>query len=261
MEESTLRSAADALLEAYDARIPIGPLRGSVPAFDVAAAYRVQQFQAAVWHERGRRLIGHKIGLTSRAMQEQLGVDSPDYGLLYADMVEDEHAPIDMARYLQPRIEPEIAVVLGRRLKGPGLTVEDCRRAVEAFVPSLEIIDSRIRDWDITLADTVADNASSGGLVLGVPATSGITDVRWVGCTLLRNGRVAATGTGAAVMDDPMRAVAWLANTVGAHGVELEEGQVILTGSCTVSIPVAPGDCFTANLGALGTVSAVFAGT
>lgn len=259
VDSQVLEDCATQLLEAYASREPIEPLRLQVGGLSMDDAYRIQLLQTDHWASQGRRLVGHKVGLTSKVMQQQLGVSEPDFGHVYADMLLDEHVAIEPSRFLQPRIEPEIAVTLGTSLRGPGVTVADVRAAMSGVAPCLEIIDSRIRDWDISLEDTVADNASSGGVVLGRGSIGADTDLRWIGCTLLRNGLVEGTGTGAAVLDDPLRAVAWLANTVGAYGVALEEGQVVLPGSCTASVSVQPGDTFTANFGALGTVTVVFA--
>ena len=192
-------------------------------------------------------------------MQRQLGVDQPDYGHLLDRMFWPEYEPIPIGRFLQPRVEPEMAFVLARPLRGPGVTVADAIAAVDFVLPALELIDSRIRDWKIGLADTIADNASSGGVVLGSsPVPLGAADLRLAGCTLHKNGELAGTGAGGAVLGSPLTSLVWLANTVGARGVALEAGQVILPGSVTAAIPVGAGDTVTATFAGLGSVTARF---
>ncbi len=257
----TLRSkAAAALLDAYDTKVAIPPLVQTYPGMTTEDSYAVQQLQIERRLSEGRTIKGHKVGLTSAAMQRQLGVDQPDYGHLLDDMFFLEHVPIPSSIYLQPKIEPEVAFVLKRRLSGPGVTVPEAISAVDYVLPALEIIDSRIENWKIGIVDTIADNASSGGLVLGSrPTRLEDVDLRLVGCTLLRNGRVVATGAGGAVLGSPINSLVWLANTVGALGVTLEAGHVILPGSVTAAQPVAPGDTYAAAFAGLGTVTARFA--
>ena len=257
----TLRSkAAAALLDAYDTKVAIPPLVQTYPGMTTEDSYAVQQLQIERRLSEGRTIKGHKVGLTSAAMQRQLGVDQPDYGHLLDDMFLLEHAPIPSSIYLQPKIEPEVAFVLKRRLSGPGGTVPEAISAVDYVLPALEIIDSRIENWKIGIVDTIADNASSGGLVLGSrPTRLEDVDLRLVGCTLLRNGQVVATGAGGAVLGSPLNSLVWLANTVGALGVTLEAGHVILPGSVTAAQPVAPGDTYAAAFAGLGTVTARFA--
>ena len=168
---------------------------------------------------------GHKVGLTSAAMQRLLGVTEPDYGHLLDDFFHLEHMPIPIDLFVQPRIEPEVAFVLKKPLKGPGVTVHEALRAVDFVLPALEIVDSRIRDWKIGLFDTIADNASSGAVVLGsTPTDVGAVDLRLAGATFHRNGEVVGTGAGGAVLGSPLNSLVWLANTVGARGVTLEKG-------------------------------------
>jgi 2-keto-4-pentenoate hydratase len=192
-------------------------------------------------------------------MQRQLGVDQPDYGHLLDGMFWLENEPIPAARFLQPRVEPEIAFVLAGELRGPGVTVADAIGAVGFVLPALELIDSRIRDWRISLLDTIADNASSAGVILGSsPVPLAGADLRLAGCNLHKNGQLAGTGAGGAVLGSPLTALVWLANTVGERGVVLEPGQVILPGSVTAAIPVGPGDTVTATFAGLGSVTARF---
>ena len=258
MNESARGEAADALLSAYESE-PIPPLTSTYPDMTLEDAYAIQLSQVERRVKGGRVVKGHKVGLTSAAMQKMLGVDQPDYGHLFDDMFWPEYTPVPPTRFLQPRVEPEIAFVLKEDLRGPGVTIADAIRAVDFVLPSLELIDSRIRDWKIGLFDTIADNASSGAVVLGGhPSPLGHVDLRLVGCNLVKNGELVATGAGGAVLGSPLLALAWLANTVGARGVSLEAGHVVLPGSCTAAVSVAPGDTVTATFGGLGTVTAVF---
>jgi 2-keto-4-pentenoate hydratase len=225
----------------------------------IADAYWIQREQVRGWLEAGDAVRGHKIGLVSEPMQRQMGVHEPDYGHLTASMFHREHAPI-RAPFIQPLIEPEIAFVIGSRLRGPGVTSDDVERAVAYGLLALEIVDSRIQDWRVTIVDTIADNASSGGVILGDsrfhPADC---DLRSIGCTLLRNGVPVETGTGAAVLGMPLNAVAWLANSIGALGTALEPGDLVLSGSMTRAVPIASGDTITADLTGIGAVTAVLA--
>lgn len=257
--DAIIESAVEQLLGAYASGRPIAPLSAAHPQLGVDDAYAIQLGQAAHWSAQGRRVRGHKVGLTSVAMQRQLGVDEPDYGHLYADMFHLDSTPIDASAFIAPRVEPEFAFILSRPLSGPGLTAADAIRAVEAVVGSIEIIDSRIADWRIGLVDTIADNASSGGVVLGSrPLRLEAIDLVTAGCTLVKNGQVAGTGAGGAVLGSPLNALVWLANRLGELGVVLEEGAVVLPGSVCAAVPVAAGDTVTADFGPLGTVTARF---
>jgi len=250
---------AEILLGAYSSRQPVEPLTEKYEGLTLSDSYEIQLLQVRRWLAAGAQLKGHKVGLTSAAMQRQLGVGQPDYGHLLDDMFWLEHEPIPVSRFLQPRIEPEIAFVLARPLRGPGVTVAEAIASVGFVLPALELIDSRIRDWKIGLLDTIADNASSGGVVLGSnPASLGAVDLRLCGCNLHRNGTLAGTGAGGAVLGSPLTALVWLANTLGARDVALEPGQVILPGSVTASVPVGAGDSVTATFAGLGSVTARF---
>jgi 2-keto-4-pentenoate hydratase len=260
VDASRVQEAAAVLARAYATREPIEPLIKTFPEASVEDAYRIQQEQVRHWTASGDAVRGHKVGLASAAMQRQMGVDQPDYGHLTGSMFHLEHQPIPTSAFLQPRIEPEIAFVLGSALRGPGVTVADAVRAVDFVLPSLEIVDSRIQDWKITLFDTIADNASSGGVVLGSsPTALRDADLRLAGCVLYQNGSVAATGAGGAVLGSPLNSLVWLANTVGPLGVTLEPGHVVLPGSMTRAIPVSPGDTVVATIAGIGSVTAVFA--
>jgi 2-keto-4-pentenoate hydratase len=262
MDPASVAKAAALLLEAYRTGAPIKPLTQIFPDMGVVDAYAIQRAQVDGWVGEGARIKGHKVGLTSAAMQRQLGVDQPDYGHLLDTMFFADGAPIDTSRFLQPRIEPEIGFVLRAPLRGPGVTAAEAIAAVDFVVPALEIIDSRIEDWKITLADTIADNASSGGVVLGSrPTALSGPDLALTGCLLHRNGRLEQTGAGGAVLGSPLNALIWLANTLGELGISLEPGHVVLPGSVTAAIPVSPGDVITATFAGLGTVTAAFAST
>ncbi len=259
MSPSAIDAAAARLLEAYETRVPIQPLTEEFGNLDIEDAYEIQREQIEFFVRAGGILRGHKVGLTSAVMQRQLKVDRPDFGSLLDAMFYPEYMPIVAGTFLQPRVEPEIAFVLKSDIVGPGINVAQVLAAVECVLPSLEIIDSRIRDWKITIVDTIADNASSGGVVLGSKRTDiSDLDLRLVGCTLRKQGEVVATGAGGAVLGTPVAALVWLANTLGRKGISLKAGQVILPGSVTASIPVIAGDTVTANFGNLGTVSATF---
>ena len=260
MDSSLKAKAAKELLAAYSTRQPIAPLTETYPDIVFGDAYEIQKLQIEERLAEGRVVKGHKVGLTSAAMQKQLGVDQPDFGHLLDDMFYLENMPIPMTPWLQGRIEPEVAFVLGRPLKGPGVTIADAVRAVEFVLPALELVDSRIRDWKIGIIDTISDNASSGGVVLGGRPTK-LTDIylRLIGCTLLKNGQIVGTGANGAVLGNPLNSLVWLANTVGPQGVTLEPGHVVLPGSVTKMQPICPGDVFVANWGVLGSVTARFA--
>lgn len=259
MSRVDVDSVADQLLAAYRTGKTLPPLTSTHPGLTVDQAYAIQRRQADTRTDAGAGVVGFKIGLTSAAMQQQLGVDQPDYGHLFTDMLYAADSPIPTSAFLQPRAEPEIALVLAHALHGPGLSVADVLGASAYALPAIEIIDSRITDWRIGLEDTIADNASSGGLVLGgTPTAIAGRDLSLLGCVLRRNGRIQHTGAGAAVMGSPLQAATWLANTLTARGVELAAGHIVLTGSLTAAVPVQAGDSITATLDQLGTVTAVF---
>jgi 2-keto-4-pentenoate hydratase len=250
---------ATELLGAYRSRVPVEPLSGRYPGLDLDDAYEIQLLQVGQWRADGARVKGHKVGLTSAAMQRQMNVDSPDFGHLLDTMFWLEHEPIPAARFVQPRVEPEVAFVLAGPLRGPGVTAADAVTAIGYVLPALELIDSRIRDWKIGLTDTIADNASSGGVILGsTPHRINEVDLRLSGCNLHKNGSLSGTGAGGAVLGSPLSSLVWLANTLGARGVALEAGHVILPGSITAAIPVAAGDVVTATFAGLGSVTARF---
>jgi 2-keto-4-pentenoate hydratase len=259
LTDTERRAAAEALAGAERTRVPIDPLTSRWPAVDVVDAYEIQLANIADRLKAGAVVRGHKVGLSSRAMQTMMGVDEPDYGHLLDDMFCFEGDAVPAGRYLYPRVEVEVGFVLGAPLSGPACTVADVLAATAFVCPAIEIIDSRIRDWKIGIADTIADNASSAGVVLGGRRTplAGV-DLRTIGAVLRRNGEVVQTGAAGAVLGNPATAVAWLANTVHRFGVSLDAGHVILPGSCTRAVDVRPGDVVRADFDVLGPVSIRF---
>ncbi|MFJ3696333.1 2-keto-4-pentenoate hydratase [Streptomyces sp. NPDC090052] len=260
MIDASRRAAADLLWNAEHDRTPVAPLTGTFPGMDVVDAYEIQLRNIRRRVAGGASVRGHKVGLSSEVMQRMMGVDEPDYGHLLSDMVLSEQTPVDTARYCCPRIEVEIGYVLGEALSGENCTEKDVIAATEYIVPSIELIDSRITDWRIALEDTIADNASSAGLVLGAARVSPRDlDTAGIGAVLYRGGTEIARGNTSAVLGDPTVAVAWLARKVAAFGVRLEAGHVVLPGSCTAAVDVRPGDDFRAEFAGLGPVSVRFA--
>ncbi|TJY66194.1 2-oxopent-4-enoate hydratase [Arthrobacter sp. CAU 1506] len=222
-------------------------------------AYAVQFFQLQTHLAAGRVLAGRKVGLTSPAMQAQLGVDSPDFGFFFDDMVYSESARIPAAGFIAPRVEPEFGFVLKSPLQGPGVSLEQARAAIGEVYAAIEIIDSRIADWDIHLVDTVADNASCGAIAVGTaPLNVDVADLASVRCTLVIDGQARESGTGEDVMGDPVAPLAWLANVLGEQGVALDAGQLVLPGSFTKALPVIAGESATADFGDLGSLTIHF---
>lgn len=260
MDADARSQAARALSEAYETGKPIDPLIDTNPEMTLEDSYAIQLAQIEQRLAAGATIKGHKVGLTSAVMQRQMKVNQPDFGHLLDDMFYLENSTIAASTFLQPRIEPEVAFVLKRPLRGPGVTVAEAAAAIDFVLPALELIDSRIRDWKISFLDTVADNASSAGVVLGsTPVSVHDVDLRRSGCVLRCNGEVVGTGAGGAVLGSPITSLAWLANTLGARGVTLEAGHVVLPGSITASVAVTPGDTFSATFAGIGSVTVRFA--
>jgi 2-keto-4-pentenoate hydratase len=250
---------ADRLWRAEVDRRPIEPLTGDHPGLTVEDAYAIQTANVERRLGAGRVIRGRKIGLTSRAMQQLLGVDEPDFGVLLDDMFVEDGAEVDLRTLLQPRVEAEIAFVLARDLAGPGLTTMDVLTSTAGILPAMEIVDSRIAQWRIQLADTVADNASSGRLVIGgrlTPVTA--VDLRLIGMMFYRNGVPIDSGAGAAALGNPAYCVAWLVNKLGTLGSGLRAGDVVLPGALHRMVPVRPGDVFRAEFAHLGDVTVRF---
>lgn len=240
-------------------RTALDPLRARHPEIDVVDAYEIQLINIRRRIAAGARVVGHKVGLSSEAMQQMMGVDEPDYGHLLAEMEVFEDAPVPAANYLYPRVEVEVGFILADDLPGSGCTEDDVLAATAAFVPAIELIDSRIRDWKIALCDTIADNASSAGFVLGPQRVSPKdVDICAIDAVLTRNGEVVAEGRSDAVLGNPVTAVAWLARKVDSFGVRLKAGDIVLPGSCTRAIDVRPGDAFLAEFAGLGSVRLSF---
>jgi len=265
MLDTAQRSTAAGLLWAAERdRAPIGPLTEAFPGIDVVDAYEIQLINIRRKLAAGARVRGHKVGLSSPVMQQMMGVDEPDYGHLLDTMVLAQDTPVPAAAYCYPRIEVEIGYVLGAPLPGAGCTEADVLAATEYIVPSLELIDRRITNWRIKLADTIADNASSAGVILGdarrAPAelAAAGTDLANIDAVLYRGEEEVARGNTSAVLGNPTACVAWLARKVADFGVKLEAGHLIIPGSCTRAIDARPGDTFRAEFAGLGTVSTSF---
>lgn len=251
---------AEMLRTAQSDRTPCKPLTALDDAITVEQAYEVQRANIDRRLEQGARLVGRKIGLTSHAIQDWLGVDEPDFGCLLDDMALPDGARVDASELLQPRAEAEIAFVLGERLAGPGITAASVMQATDFILPAIEIIDSRIEDWDIEYPDTIADNASSGMFVLGNRPVrlEDAGDLRQAGMKLRKNGRLVSTGAGAACMDHPINAVVWLANKLAEFDTALEAGQIILSGALGPVTDIADGDWLDADIAHVGSVRVSF---
>jgi len=255
LSDDLRRTVADALRDAERDRSPIPPLRESWPEIDVVDSYEIQLLNIRRRLAVGTRVNGHKVGLSSKAMQEMMGVDEPDYGHLLSDMEVGHGESVPASRYCYPRVEVEVGFVLGETLPGKGCTEEDVIRATEYVAPAIELIDSRVVDWNIKIADTIADNASSAGYVLGPERVRPEDiDLKAIEAVLVRNGEKVAEGRSDAVLGNPVTAVAWLADKVAGFGVTLEAGHVILPGSVHRAIDVRPGDEFVADFDGLGSV-------
>jgi 2-keto-4-pentenoate hydratase len=259
LSDEERQAVADALFEAAQSGVAIDPVTDTWEKLDVVDAYDIQLRNVRRRIEAGAIVKGHKVGLAAKAMQQMVGVNEPDYGTLLHDMFYFEHDEIPVDRVMQARVEIEVAFVLGRPLRGPGVTAADVVMATDYLLPSLEVVGSRVRDWKITIGDTIADNASAGCVVLGgSPTRLRDVDPRTIGAVLRKNGEIVDTGCSGAVLGNPVTAVAWLANKVADFGVTLEAGHVVLPGSCTRMSPVAPGDVVRADFDVLGHVAASF---
>ena len=257
--------AADALIEAEEARLQIGLLSLKHPEMTLDDAYAIQAAQMPLKAAQGCRIIGWKIGLTSKTMQQALGIDTPDSGVLYDDMLFETGGVVPRGRFIQPRIEAEIAFVMKDVLDGE-VTREQVLAATDYVVPSIEILDTRILRRDPStgaarkIVDTVSDNAANAGIVLGEARHDpGEVDLRWTGAIVKKNDEVEATGLGAGVLDDPVTGLVWLARRMGQYGQRIEPGQVILTGSFIAPVECPPGSRIEADFGPFGEVSIAFA--
>jgi 2-keto-4-pentenoate hydratase len=250
---------ADALWRAESDGHPIDPISAANPDLTIDDAYAIQTLNIDRRVAAGGLIRGRKVGLTSKAMQQLAGVNEPDFGVLVDDMFVEDGDDVPLDSLIQPRVEAEMAFIMADDLTGPGVTTSHALAAIEGVLPAIEIVDSRVADWKINIVDTVADNASSGRLVIGgrlTPVTS--LDLRLVGMALSRNGRVVDTGAGAAALGNPARVVAWLANKLATFGISLRAGDVVLPGAVHRMAPVDAGDVFRAEFAHLGAVTARF---
>ncbi|MEM9879430.1 MAG: fumarylacetoacetate hydrolase family protein [Pseudomonadota bacterium] len=233
----------------------IAPLRDGLAPGDANGAYAVQAINTRYWEQKGRKIVGRKIGLTSPAVQKQLGVDQPDFGVLFADMEVAHGAALAPSKLLQPKVEAEIAIVLAKDLDAPDCTAQDVAAASAYACAAIEIVDSRIAGWNITFADTVADNGSSAGFVLGKEkhALEGL-DLYSCGMVMEIGGKIASIGAGAACLGHPLNAAAWLASTLAQRGAALKAGDILLTGALGPMAALTPGDDVIAHIGGIGQV-------
>ncbi|WP_143432968.1 2-keto-4-pentenoate hydratase [Herbaspirillum camelliae] len=266
IHEIELEALASELRNAHATGEFIQPLRDRLSSADIDKAYAIQDINTRFYEAQGRRLVGRKIGLTSRAVQQQLGVDQPDFGMLFSDMAVGEGESIDIRNLHQPKVEAEVALILGEDITDINVTVADIIRAIDFVVPALEIVGSRIANWDIKIFDTVADNASSGMYVLGGPVRRiADLDLRGLQMSMTREQNadpssksVVSQGGGAACLGHPLNAAVWLAREVARRGRPLKAGDVVLTGALGPMVPVAAGDTFIAQMSELGQVTATF---
>lgn len=257
--ESLHQDLADELWQADRHATSVAPLTDRHPDLALDDAYAIQTINIERRTSSGERVIGRKVGLTSRPMQEMLGVDEPDFGVLTDRMMVEDGDLIALDALVQPRVEAELAFVMERDLAGPGVTTGVALAAIAGALPSVEVVDSRVADWKIKLVDTVADNASSGLLVLGGRMRKvEELDLRLLGVVVSRGGQLIDTGAGAAALGNPARCVAWLANKLGSFGAGLQAGDVILPGAVHRMVPVQPGDVFRAEFAHLGAVTVRF---
>ena len=260
MDEMKLTNkVANLLWEAENNKQAIEPITETYPQLEVDHAYEIQLINIKRKLTTGRVIQGHKVGLSSKAMQKMMNVNEPDYGHLLDDFFHKNRSKINLKNYLTPRVEVEIAYILGKALPAPGCTVEDVLNSTEYIQPAIELIDSRIKNWNIKLVDTIADNASSAGVILGGKKTNPtLCSPRLIGANLTKNGEIIDTGAMGGVLNDPTIAVAWLANKVQQFGVALEAGHVILPGSCTKAFDVKTGDHIIAHYDRMGKVEVRF---
>jgi len=265
LSEAEIADMASRLEAAERSRLQIGHFSHEQPGMTIEDGYQVQRAWIARKLAGGRKLIGHKIGLTSRAMQRSSNIDEPDYGALLDDMLFANNGEIPIARFIEPRVEVELAFVLKHRLSGPDCTISDVMDATDHIVPAIEIIDARIRRIDAETGatrkvfDTISDNAASAGLVVGGQPIPGTVDLRWVSALIHRNGLIEDSGVAAAVLGHPALGVAWLANKLSEWDEALQPGEIVLCGSFTAPVFASPGDNFHVDFGPHGNISVRFA--
>ena len=259
LSDSERKQAAQSMLQAEREVKPVVQLTTTYPEITIEDAYAVQSEVIAAKLAAGRRVVGHKIGLTSKAMQAASGVNEPDYGVLLDDMFYSDGEAINAGRFIVPRIEVELAFVLGSRLKGPGVTLFDALRATEYVTPALELIDGRSK-YPRKIQDNIADNAATGGVIVGGRTVRPLdVDLRWVAAILSKNGVVEESGVAAAVLGHPAMGIVWLANRLAVFGVALEAGHFVLAGSFTRPVAVRQGDTVHVDYGPLGSIATHFA--
>lgn len=258
--ERTIANIADRLNEAEKTRTPIRPIFGELEPKNLDEAYAVQEVNTARWIKEGRRLSGRKIGFTNVAVQNQLGVSEPDYGMLFTDMAVPDGWEIPRSELIQPKVEAEVAFIIGKDLSGEQLTVADIIRSVEYVVPAIEVVDSRIVDWKIDIVDTIADNASAARYVLG-GSPKRLDQLELRNCTMVMEsgGKQVSYGAGTMCMGDPLTAVLWLARRMARVGRPLEAGDTVLSGSLGLMVETQWGNVYEARISGLGSVRAAFA--
>ncbi len=256
LTDAQAREHGEALYQARKTKTAIAPFTEADPELGMLDGYAIQQHLVARLVADGEEIIGYKLGLTSLPMQELLKVDQPDFGPVFASGVYRDGAEVRMDDFIAPRVEGEIGIILGEDLTGPNVTPAEAYRASAGMVAAIEIVDSRVKDWKIKIADTVGDLASNGAIALSsvVVPMDGI-DPRTIGMVFTKNGDVIATGAGAAALGDPVAAVAWLANTLAPMGVTLKAGMVVMTGALHAMAPIAAGDTFRAEFDLLGPIT------
>ncbi len=261
IDETVIKQLGDELFEALQSRTSLAPLTERYPDITIEQAYQISLQFLQRREAAGQKLIGKKIGVTSKAVQDMLNVHQPDFGFLTDAMQVEDGSTVSKAehRLVQPRAEGEIAFILKADLNGPGITASDVLAATEYVVPCFEIVDSRIRDWKIAIEDTVADNASCGVFALGSARIDPRSvDLATVELTMTKNGEPAGSGLGSAVQGHPCEAVAWLANTLGKLGIPFRKGEIILSGALAPLVPVTAGDRIEMNISGLGSASLTF---
>lgn len=259
LSETTINDLSNQLHLAWENASPIPPITELVPNITVEEAYQVQLGMIGKRIAAGESVVGKKIGLTAKVVMKMFGVDQPDFGHLMSGMEFKESQNLPFEKFCQPKGEGEIAFLLKKDLSGPGITRDHVIQATECVMPAFEIVDSRINNWDIKIQDTVADNASAGAFVIGSTRKSldGI-DLATCGMVLKKNGEIIGTGAGAATLDHPLNAVAWLANTLGSLGITLKAGEIILSGSLSIMFPIESGDRLEMEIGGIGKTTCQF---
>ncbi|BBQ03183.1 MULTISPECIES: 2-oxopent-4-enoate hydratase [Burkholderiales] len=259
MDNSKIQHYGDELYQSLLDRQPVAPLTDREADITIEDAYQIQLRMIQRRLDAGERVVGKKIGVTSKVVMDMLKVNQPDFGHLLSGMVYNEGQPIPVSSMIAPKAEAEVAFILARDLEGPGVTAADVLRATDCVMPCFEIVDSRIKDWKIKIQDTVADNASCGVLTLGgLRKSPRDLDLALAGMVLEKNGEIISTSCGASVQGSPVNAVAWLANTLGRLGIGLKAGDIILSGSQSPLVPVVAGDSLYCSVGGLGGTSVRF---